>query len=146
MAPEWIQLQSCDHAAAAARNYSAYKLHLQSRDATYESSDGRWRDRWVLDVEDSEALWVIQAKGGGSGSMNPHGETWKVVLGVILVIVTPLRLFVKPSGPESLLRDLALLLWWVFLLWLIVSGRKRRQLKDPDLPTTDGHGRNPAGR
>jgi hypothetical protein len=54
--------------------------------------------------------------------VNPQRETWKIVIGAILLILTPLSLFVKPTTVEGALRDLVLVIWWAFVLWLLRSG------------------------
>jgi hypothetical protein len=44
--------------------------------------------------------------------------------GMLLLILTPLFLFVKPTTGWAIIRDLLLLIWWAFVLWLIRSGLK----------------------
>lgn len=46
----------------------------------------------------------------------------KVVLGIILMVATPVLLFVKPVSRPAILRDLALVIWWAFIIWLLVTG------------------------
>ena len=46
----------------------------------------------------------------------------KVVVGVILLILTPLSLFVKPATGTAIVRDLLLVIWWAFVIWLLVTG------------------------
>ena len=48
----------------------------------------------------------------------------KLFVGVALLMLTPVLLFVKPVTTGAILRDVALLLWWSFVFWLIVSGLK----------------------
>ncbi len=45
--------------------------------------------------------------------------------GMLLLILTPLFLFVKPVTKGAILRDLMLVIWWAFVLWLIRSGLKQ---------------------
>jgi hypothetical protein len=47
---------------------------------------------------------------------------YKVILGIILVIVTPLRLFKAPNTEHGIEVDLFLGFWWIFVFWLIWSG------------------------
>jgi hypothetical protein len=55
--------------------------------------------------------------------MSQQGHTnWKKVLGIILLIVTPLRLFVKPATPRDIGYDLVLVIWWAFVIWLLRAG------------------------
>jgi hypothetical protein len=55
----------------------------------------------------------------------------KVVWGIILLIATPVLLFVKPVSKTTILRDLALVIWWAFILWLLVTGFKEPKPPDP---------------
>jgi hypothetical protein len=48
----------------------------------------------------------------------------KVVVGIILLFLTPLGLFVKPATGTAIVRDLALVIWWAFVFWLLVTGFK----------------------
>ena len=48
--------------------------------------------------------------------------TWRIVLGVVLLIATPLRLFTVPNTAEHIGYDLVLVVWWVFVIWLLISG------------------------
>ena len=56
--------------------------------------------------------------------MNERRFNSKLVIGTLLLIFTPVSLFVKPGTEEAILVDLALVLWWVFVFWLIRSGVK----------------------
>jgi hypothetical protein len=56
--------------------------------------------------------------------VNSQRYNWKIVLGTLLLILTPLRLFVKPITEGAILRDFVVVIWWAFVLWLIVSGLK----------------------
>jgi hypothetical protein len=69
----------------------------------------------------SGALWSMSREGGKSG-VSQQGFRPKVVAGVILLIVTPVLLFVKPISTAAILRDLALAIWWAFIIWLLVTG------------------------
>jgi hypothetical protein len=54
----------------------------------------------------------------------------KVVWGIILLFLTPVFLFVKPVSKPTLLRDLVLLLWWAFIIWLLVTGFRESKPTD----------------
>jgi hypothetical protein len=55
--------------------------------------------------------------------MKPRQRTtWKIVLGVVFLIATPLRIFTVPNSAERVGYDLVLVVWWVFVAWLLVSG------------------------
>jgi hypothetical protein len=61
--------------------------------------------------EDGKSASVDQQKGKG-----------KLFFGVILLILTPVFLFVKPTTGWAVIRDLMLLIWWAFIFWLLVTG------------------------
>ena len=61
--------------------------------------------------------------------MNSQRFNWKIVLGTLLLIFTPVLLFVEPLTEQTMLRDLVLVIWWAFVLWLIVSGIKASKPK-----------------
>jgi hypothetical protein len=63
-------------------------------------------------------------ESGKSGGVNSQRYNWKIVLGGLLLILTPVFLFVKPTTERAILRDLVLVIWWAFVLWLLVSGLK----------------------
>jgi hypothetical protein len=54
----------------------------------------------------------------------------KVVVGILLLILTPVFLFVKPTTGWAIIRDLMLLIWWAFILWLLVTGFKEPKPTD----------------
>ncbi len=72
------------------------------------------------------ALWqaLRAAEGGKIGSVNSQRFNWKLVLGTLLLIFTPVLLFVKPATEGAIIRDLVLVIWWAFVFWLLVSGIK----------------------
>ncbi|MFZ0739298.1 MAG: hypothetical protein WAM96_19535 [Candidatus Acidiferrales bacterium] len=47
---------------------------------------------------------------------------WKVVVGLILLIASPIRIFTVPNTAESIGYDLVGIIWWVFVIWLLWSG------------------------
>jgi hypothetical protein len=60
---------------------------------------------------------------------------WKVVLGLVLLVLTPLSIFSIPNTAGRIVYDLAGGLWWTFVGWLLWSGGLgRRLLKSNDDP------------
>ena len=55
----------------------------------------------------------------------------KVVVGIILLILTPVGLFVKPATENDIVLDLVLVIWWTFVIWLLVTGFKEPKPTDP---------------
>jgi len=47
---------------------------------------------------------------------------WKIAVGLPLLILSPIRFFVKPTTPEDITYDLVGIAWWAFILWLLWSG------------------------
>jgi hypothetical protein len=70
------------------------------------------------------------AKGRESGSVNEKKARPKVLLGILLLILTPVFLFVKPTTGWGIIRDLMLLIWWSFIFWLLVTGLKEPKPTD----------------
>jgi uncharacterized membrane protein YhaH (DUF805 family) len=62
--------------------------------------------------------------------MNQRGFRPKVVWGIILLIFTPLFLFIKPISTAAVLRDLGLAIWWAFIVWLLVTGFRESKPTD----------------
>jgi hypothetical protein len=54
----------------------------------------------------------------------------KVVVGILLLILTPVFLFVKPTIGWAIIRDLMALIWGAFILWLLVSWFKEPKPTD----------------
>lgn len=54
----------------------------------------------------------------------------KLIRGIILLILTPALLLVKPVSKAAILRDLALAIWWAFISWLLVTGFKESKPAD----------------
>ena len=65
-----------------------------------------------------------------SGANNKRARP-KVVVGVILLILTPVGLFVKPATGNAIVRDLLVVIWWAFVIWLLVTGFKEPKPTDP---------------
>jgi hypothetical protein len=59
-----------------------------------------------------------------SDSANGKRVRPKVVVGILLLILTPVGLFVKPATGNAIVRDLVLVIWWAFVIWLLVTGFK----------------------
>jgi hypothetical protein len=53
----------------------------------------------------------------------------KVVVGILLLILTPVGLFVKPATGNAIVCDLVLVIWWAFVIWLLVTGFKEPKSK-----------------
>jgi hypothetical protein len=48
----------------------------------------------------------------------------KLFWGILLLFLTPVLLFVKPVTKAAVLRDLLLVIWWAFIFWLLITGKK----------------------
>jgi predicted permease len=54
--------------------------------------------------------------------MSAQGVRWKIVSGIVLLIATPVLLFEKPVSKPAIVPDIALVIWWAFIIWLLVTG------------------------
>jgi hypothetical protein len=54
----------------------------------------------------------------------------KTFWGILLLILTPVFLFVRPVSNAAILRDLVLVIWWAFIFWLLVTGKKESKPTD----------------
>jgi hypothetical protein len=54
----------------------------------------------------------------------------KIFWGMLLLILTPVFLFVRPVSKGAILCDLLLVIWWAFVLWLLVTGIKESKPTD----------------
>ena len=70
------------------------------------------------------------AKGRESGSVNEKKARPKVLVGILLLILTPVFLFVKPITGWAIIRDLMPLSWWAFIFWLLTTGLKESKPTD----------------
>jgi hypothetical protein len=61
-----------------------------------------------------------------NGSENQQTPRVKIFWGILLLFLTPVLLLVKPVTKAAVLRDLLLVIWWAFILWLLVTGMKGR--------------------
>jgi len=75
-------------------------------------------------------LGILRAAEGGKSDMSQQKVRPKVIWGIILLIATPVLLFVKPVSTAAILRDLALIIWWAFIIWLLVTGFKEPEPTD----------------
>jgi len=51
-------------------------------------------------------------------------------LGILLLFLTPVFLFVRPITKTAVVRDLLLVIWWAFILWLLITGKKESRPTD----------------
>lgn len=49
-------------------------------------------------------------------------SSWKIILGVLLLFLSPKNFFVEPNTPERIGYDLAGLAWWGVTAWLLWTG------------------------
>jgi uncharacterized membrane protein YhaH (DUF805 family) len=63
-------------------------------------------------------------------------ENTKLFFGIFLLVVTPVFLFVKPTTGWAVLRDIALLLSWAFIFWLLITGKRESNQTDSKQPRT----------
>jgi hypothetical protein len=71
-------------------------------------------------------MGVLRTAEGGKRGISQQSIRSKVILGVILLFLTPALLFVK-INTAAILRDLALVIWWAFIIWLLVTGFRERK-------------------
>jgi hypothetical protein len=63
--------------------------------------------------------------------MNQQRSNYKMFWGMLLLILTPVFLFVKPTTGWAIVRDLVLVIWWAFVIWLLVTGLKESKPTNP---------------
>ena len=73
---------------------------------------------------------IFESRGGMNGSVNQQRAKVKMFWGVLLLILTPVFLFVRPVTKAAVLGDLLLVIWWAFVLWLLVTGMKESRPTD----------------
>lgn len=66
--------------------------------------------------------------------MDRRGTSGKMVWGILLLIVTPVSLFVRPVTGVDVLRDLLLVFWWAFIFWLLSTGLRESRRTDSKPP------------
>ena len=69
-------------------------------------------------------------EGGTNGNVNQQRANGKIFWGILLLFLTPVFLFVKPVTKAAVLRDLLLVIWWTFIFWLLVTGKKESRRTD----------------
>jgi uncharacterized membrane protein YhaH (DUF805 family) len=57
--------------------------------------------------------------------MSQQSGNYKLFWGMLLMLLTPVFIFVKPTGGSAILRDVVLLIWWALIIWLLITGRKK---------------------
>ncbi len=62
--------------------------------------------------------------------MNQQRASVKIFWGILLLFLTPVFLFVKPITKTAVVRDLLLVIWWAFILWLLITGKKESRPTD----------------
>jgi hypothetical protein len=78
---------------------------------TYNQTYEVYRERWEQASERKSLQWVGLLEDEERKCMKPRKYTkWKVVLGAILLILTPLRLFTVPETAKHIEYDLALVI------------------------------------
>ncbi len=78
---------------------------------------------WIeLDPGDRDFGQLRTAEGGANDRSNQRRTSVKMIWGILLLILTPVFLFVRPVTQAAALRDLLLVFWWAFVLWLLITG------------------------
>ncbi len=88
---------------------------------------GWWTE---VDPGDRDFSYPWTAEGGTNGSLNQRRIGVKMFWGILLLFLTPVLLFVKPVTKAAVLRDLMLVFWWVFVVWLLVTGMRDSRRSD----------------
>jgi len=88
---------------------------------------GWWTE---VDPGDPDPTHFLTAEDGTSGSVIQQRAKVKIFWGILLLILTPVFLFVRPVTKAAVLRDLLLMIWWAFILWLLVTGKKESRPTD----------------
>ena len=70
----------------------------------------------------------------------------KYFFGFILLFLTPVFLFVKPVTKAAVLRDFLLVIWWIFIFWLLITGRRGLQSTNSKQPTSVANSNDPSSR
>ena len=81
---------------------------------------------WWTEVvpDDRDFTYLPIAEGVTNGGVNQRRTSLKMGWGILLLILTPVFLFVRPITIAAFLRDLLLMLWWAFILWLLITGMR----------------------
>jgi len=62
--------------------------------------------------------------------VNQQSASVKIFWGILLLFLTPVFLFVRPITKTAVVRDLLLVIWWAFILWLLITGKKESRPTD----------------
>jgi len=68
----------------------------------------------------------------------------KYFFGFLLLFLTPVFLFVKPVTKAAVLRDFLLVIWWVFIFWLLITGRRELQSTNSKQPASVANSNDPS--
>ena len=87
---------------------------------------------WWTEVDTGEGGFAClpTAVGGTNGSANQRRTSGKMIWGILLLILTPVFMFVRPVTTAAVLRDLLLVFWWAFILWLLITGTRESRPTD----------------
>ena len=86
---------------------------------------GWWTE---VDPGDRDFSHLRTAEGGGNGGANQRRTSVKMFWGILLLFLTPAFLFVSPITKAAVLRDVLLVFWWAFILWLLITGVRESKL------------------
>jgi quinol-cytochrome oxidoreductase complex cytochrome b subunit len=75
-------------------------------------------------------LYYTHLRTSESGSVNQQRASVKTFWGILLLFLTPVFLFVRPVTKAAVVRDLLLVIWWAFILWLLITGKKESKPTD----------------
>jgi len=87
---------------------------------------------WWTEVNsgDRDFTHVQTAEAETSNSTDERRASVKTFWGLLLLILTPVLLFVKPITKAAVLRDLLLAFWWAFIFWLLITGMRESRPTD----------------
>lgn len=54
---------------------------------------------------------------------------WKFILGLFLLIVSPIWIFKMPNTAERIEIDIVAAVWWIFIVWLLWTGKRDTRSK-----------------
>ena len=91
---------------------------------------------WWTEVDPGERNFthVQTAEAETSHRADERRASVKTVWGLLLLILTPVFLFVKPITKAAVLQDLLLVFWWAFILWLLITGTRESRRRDSRWP------------
>ena len=88
---------------------------------------GWWTE---VDPGDRDFTHLRTAEGTTNLGMNRRNTSVKMFWGILLLILTPVFLFVRPVTKADVLRDLLLVFWWAFIFWLLITGIRESRRTD----------------